>query len=178
MFLRLRRFVSVGSAGSVGPPSPSCSACAAIFAFTLLLALSSAGCGRFTRTRQCRALIAQVNPALDEVLALTDAGAGGGSAGASARTSTGSTRYVAAAARYERLAKELGPMEFSSEQMAKSVAEYASVLTATAQTLRSLAAALDANNTAEADRANHELERLSIREHSAISRMDTWCQPE
>jgi pyrroloquinoline quinone (PQQ) biosynthesis protein C len=69
-------------------------------------------------------------------------------------------------------------MEFSSEQMAKYVAEYASVLTATAQTLRTLAAALDANNGAEAERANRELERLSVREHSAVSHMDSWCQPD
>jgi hypothetical protein len=85
---------------------------------------------------------------------------------------------VSAAARSERLAKDLGPMEFSSEQMAKYVAEYASVLTASAQTLRALATALDQNNSAEADRASHELERLNIRERSAISRMDAWCQPE
>jgi hypothetical protein len=146
------------------------------------LALSNADCSRFTRTRQCRALIAQVNPALDEVLTLTDAGtrAGGkgGTAGTGGARGTGSERYIAAAGRYERLAKDLGPMEFSSEQMAKYVAEYASVLTATAQTLRALATALDTNNLAEADRANHELERLSIRERSAISRMDAWCQPE
>jgi hypothetical protein len=137
----------------------------------LLLALSSAGCGRFTRTRQCRKLIAQVNPALDEVLTLTDGGVGGAG-------HTGGARYVLAAARYERLAKDLGPMEFSSEQMAKSVAEYASVLTSSAQALRSLGAALDSNNPSEADRANHELERLTIRERSAVSRMDAWCQPE
>src|SRR5436305_1787723 len=83
---------------------------------------------------------------------------------------------LAAADRYERLAKDLGPMEFSSEQMAKHVAEYASVLTATAQSLRTIAAALDANKPAEADRANHELERLAIRERSAVSHMDAWCQ--
>jgi hypothetical protein len=143
------------------------------------LVLANTSCSRFTRTRQCRALIAQVNPALDEVLTLTDAGTGKGGAGGTGGTrSSGSERYVAAAGRYERLAKDLGPMEFSSEQMAKYVAEYASVLTATAQTLRTLATALDTNNTAEADRASHELERLGIRERSAVSRMDTWCQPE
>jgi hypothetical protein len=174
MFLRLRRSVSSCSSSLSRP------ACGSLLGFTLLLALSSASCSRFTRTRQCRALIAQVNPALDEVLTLTDAGTGGGAgrAGASAVASVASPRYLAAAARYERLAKELGPMEFSSEQMAKSVAEYASVLTATAQTLRTLAAALDAHNSAEADRANHELERLSIRERGAVARMDSWCQPE
>ena len=56
--------------------------------------------------------------------------------------------------------------------------EYASVLNATAQNLRELATALDTNNNAEADRANHELERLNIRERSAVSRMDSWCQSD
>jgi hypothetical protein len=158
MFSRFRRFASPAVLGR---------------AALIALAVSSAGCGRFTRTRQCRTLIAEVNPALDEVLALTDGGVGGGGAG-----HAGGARYVSAAARYERLAKDLGPMEFSSEQMAKYVAEYATVLTASAQALRSLGAALDTNNPSEADRANHELERLTIRERSAISRMDAWCQPE
>ncbi len=129
------------------------------------LALSSGGCSRFTRTKQCRALIAQVNPALDQVQALTQG-------------KSSSASYVAAAARYERLAKALGPMEFSSEQMAKTVAEYASVLSACAQNLRTLAAAIDSNNNAEAERATRELERLNIRERSAVSRIDGWCQPE
>jgi spore coat protein U-like protein len=117
-----------------------------------------------------------VNPALDEVLTLTDGGAKavGGAGGAS--TAAVSAHYVSAAARYERLAKDLGPMEFSSEQTAKSVAEYAGVLSSTAQTLRTLASALDANNGVEADRANRELERLNIRERSAVSRIDAWCQ--
>jgi len=161
---------------------------------TLSLTFCALGCGRFTRTRQCRALIAQVNPALDEVLTLTDAGVSqggasggggmsgaGGSGGAGApgqSANAGGARYIAAAGRYERLAKELGPMEFSSEQMAKSVAEYASVLSSTAETLRTLATALDANNAAEADRANHELERLILRERSVVARMDAWCQPQ
>jgi hypothetical protein len=164
---------------------------------TLSLTFCALGCGRFTRTRQCRALIAQVNPALDEVLTLTDAGVsqggasgGGGMSGAGGSGGTGAAsaagqsangggaRYIAAAGRYERLAKELGPMEFSSEQMAKSVAEYASVLTSTAETLRTLATAIDANNAAEADRANHELERLILRERSVVARMDAWCQPQ
>ncbi len=145
-------------------------------ALVLALSLQSTGCSRFTKTKQCRALIAQVNPALDEVLTLTDGGASATGGAGGANNAAVSARYVSAAARYERLAKDLGPMEFSSEQMAKSVAEYASVLSSTAQTLRTLASALDANNGGEADRANRELERLSIREHSAVSRIDAWCQ--
>ena len=156
-------------------------------------ALVGSGCGRYRRTKQCRALIAQVNPALDEVATITGTGgAGGGSgAGGSSGTSGGtggvstpapparpaSVGYLAAAARYERLAKQLGPMEFASEDIAKTVAEYASVLKESAQALRSLAAALDANNYVEADKANRELERLSSSEHAAIAHIDAWCAP-
>lgn len=156
--------------------------------FFCALVESTTSCGRFTKTKQCRALIAQVNPALDEVQTLTDAGAGaggnsgtGGSAGANTNASgahSSGARYIAAAARYERLAKDLGPLEFSSEQMAKNVAEYASVLTTTAQNLRALGAALDANNAPEIERVNRELEKLTVREHAAITRIDTWCAPE
>ena len=129
------------------------------------------GCGRYTRTKQCRALIAQVNPGLDDVLTLTH---GGESSDAGVLKSGA---YVAAAGRYERLAKQLGPMEFASEDMAKNVAEYASILSATATSLRTLAEGLDANNPGEAERANRELERNSGREHAVIARMEAWCQP-
>jgi hypothetical protein len=153
-------------------------------------ALAISGCGRYTRTKQCRALIAQVNPALDDVLTITGMGgaAGGpatapstagasGAAGAPPKLGPTSGEYVAAAGRYERLAKQLGPMEFATEDMARTVAEYASVLTASAQALRALAASMEANNYAEAERANRDLERLSGREHAAIAHIDQWCQP-
>jgi len=158
----------------------------------LLCAVASSGCSRFTRTRQCRALIAQVNPSLDDVITITGTGGAaagpagansggvGGTAGAGggdAKGGTTSSQYVAAAGRYERLAKQLGPLEFSTEDMAKAVAEYAAVVTASAQSLRAMAAAIDANNYAEAERANRDLERLSAREHAAIARIDAWCQP-
>jgi hypothetical protein len=161
----------------------------------LLCAVASNGCSRFTRTRQCRALIAQVNPALDDVITITGTGGaaggpavagaskggvGGGTAGAGgsdAKGGTTSSQYMAAAGRYERLAKQLGPLEFSTEDMAKAVAEYAAVMTASAQSLRALAAAIDSNNYGEAERTNRDLERLSAREHAAVARIDAWCQP-
>jgi hypothetical protein len=132
---------------------------------------SLAGCGRYSRTKQCRALIAQVNPALDDVLTITHAGE------ASDGGVLGSAAYVAAAGRYERLAKSLGPMEFATEDMAKLVAEYAGVLNSTAQTLRNLAAGLDADNVVEAERANRDLDRNVGHERQLVARMEAWCQP-
>jgi hypothetical protein len=160
-------------------------------ALLFCLLFSTVCCSRYTRTKQCRALIAQVNPALDDVVTITHTGGAGGgqaanaagsggvggTAGSAAQGGTTSGEYIAAAGRYERLAKQLGPMEFSTEDMAKTVAEYASVLTASAQALRTLAAALEVNNYAEAERANRDLDRLSVREHAAISHIDAWCQP-
>ncbi|HKO53690.1 MAG TPA: hypothetical protein VJV79_38540 [Polyangiaceae bacterium] len=154
----------------------------------VLLGLPSSGCSRFTRTKQCRALIAQINPALDDVLTITHAGAGaGGRAGASGGSGGGaagaggsaavSNGYIAAAGRYERLAKQLGPMEFGSEEMAKLVAEYAGLLNNTAENLRSLAAAIESTNNAEAERLNRELDRIGAHERSLVNRMDAWCQP-
>jgi hypothetical protein len=138
----------------------------------LLPALTLAsGCGRYTRTKQCRALIAQINPGLDDVLTLTH----GGEAADAGVLPSGA--YVAAAGRYERLAKQLGPMEFASEDMAKNVAEYAGLLSGAATSLRAVAAGLDTNNAGEAERANRELERISGRERAVIARMEVWCQP-
>lgn len=170
---------------------------AAPFAPLLLISLIFGlnGCSRFTRTKQCRALIAQVNPALDEVVSLTHSGGNGGSSSVGGRSSVGGSSgiagssgttggsavvdngYVAAAARYERLAKQLGPMEFGSEEMAKLVAEYAGILNSAATSLRSLASALESNNTSEAERLNRELERIGAHERSVVNRMDAWCQP-
>ena len=153
----------------------------------LVSAIAGSGCSRYTRTKQCRALIAQVNPALDDVITITGTGGagggpavaatGGGAGGSDIKGGTTTGQYLAAAGRYERLAKQLGPMEFSTEDMAKTVAEYAAVMTASAQSLRALSAALESNNYAEAEKANRDLERLSIREHTAVARIDAWCQP-
>lgn len=133
----------------------------------LTLSLVSLGCSRFTKTKQCRALIAQVNPALDDVLTLTHGNTG----------SPNSGNYVAAAGRYERLAKQLGPMGFASEEMAQYVAEYTGVLNSAAKSLRSLAASLDAHDSAGAERESRELERITGHERSVVARMDAWCQP-
>ena len=151
------------------------------------LGLATGACSRFTRTKQCRALIAQVNPALDDVLTITHTGGSGGGNGSSggsagiggAATSNPVTShgYVAAAGRYERLAKQLGPMEFEGEDMAKMVAEYAGILKSAAENLRALATALDSNNTIEAERLSRELERIGAHERSVVNRMDGWCQP-
>jgi hypothetical protein len=146
--------------------APPITICLAVCASVTL-----SGCGRYSRTKQCRALIAQVNPALDDVLTLTH---GGEESDAGV---LGSAAYVAAAGRYERLAKSIGPLEFATEDMAKMVAEYAGVLNDTAHSLRTLAAGLDANNALEADRANRELERNVSHERQLIGRMETWCQP-
>ncbi len=155
----------------------------------MLLLCELGGCNRFTRTKQCRTLIAQVNPTLDEVATLTGTGgAGGGPAGAGplgaggtrgapVRSGPPASAYLAAAGRYERLAKQLGPMEFASEDMARSVAEYASVLGAGAQALRVLAAGIDNDNHGEIERAIRDLDRLSARERAALNRIDSWCQP-
>ena len=153
----------------------------------LALTSSATGCNRYTRTKQCRALIAQINPALDDVLTLTGSGGAGGAGGApgagaggsagAASAASPSGGYIAAAGRYERLAKQLGPMEFAAEDMAKNVAEYVGILNSSAQTLRALASALDANNGAEVDKQNRELERIVTHERSVVGRMDTWCQP-
>ena len=137
----------------------------------LCAVFSLGGCNRYSRTKQCRALIAQVNPALDDVLTVTHGGE------ASDAGVLGSGAYVAAAGRYERLAKALGPMEFATEDMAKLVAEYAGVLNSTAQSLRALAAGLDANNVVESERANRDLDRNMGHERQLVARMEAWCQP-
>jgi len=185
MFLHLLKFSARPLLGS----SKRTTALAALAWLTL-----ASGCSRYTQTKQCRALIAQVNPALDEVLTMTHGRSAGGASNAGGAASAGggsggsggsgagvggpsSAGYVAAAGRYERLAKQLGPMEFGSEDMAKYVAEYAGILNSAAENLRLIAAALDTGNAAEADRINRELERIAGHERSVVARMDAWCQP-
>jgi hypothetical protein len=122
-------------------------------------AASSTACERFTRTRQCRALSSRVNPKLDEI----EAGV----------AKPDKAAYLGAAQRYEALAIELGPLEFSSEQMARDVAEYASILRATAKQLREAAANLE--DAAKLAQARQELENLSHRERNSVAKMDAWC---
>jgi hypothetical protein len=133
----------------------------AVVVVVLLVALLSAG--RFTHTRQCRALIAAVNPTLDEVQRRT-------------QTNPDKAAYLEAAVRFEKLAAALGPLEFSSREMAEDVADYANQLRATARALRSVSAAPDAKDSAELDKTNRELERLEARVRQSIGKMDAWCQ--
>jgi hypothetical protein len=140
------------------------SLCRPIRTLAVGLLLLSAGCGRFTHTRQCRALIARVNPALDEIGRLT-------------QSKADKATYLAAAARFEQLSVELGPLEFSNQQMAKDVAEYAAMLHSTAQTLKGAAGAVENHNPAELDRLARELERLDGRSHLSVSKIDSFCQP-
>ena len=130
----------------------------------VLLALAVAGCGRIERTRQCKALVATVNAALDEVAARQDAGAGGAEA----------EREIAA--RYERLGKDLEALPIDNPELQKTLTEYRTLVSDTVRQLRRSALARDRNDRGTVAMAKRDLAGVLRREKLLVMRMDSACQ--
>jgi methyl-accepting chemotaxis protein len=125
----------------------------------IVVCVSTSACERFSRTRQCRALSSHVNSKLDEI----EAGV----------SKPDKNAYNKVAAQYEALAVELGPLEFQSEQMARDVAEYASILRQTAKQLREASANYE--DPEKLALVRQQLDQLTMREQNSVAKIVAWC---
>ena len=125
--------------------------------------LCGAACGRVDRARECQALVATVNPALDAIERRQDAGVGGVPA------------LLEIAARYERLAFYVGRLRFSSEELRRDAGQYAEVFSQTAKSTRTVAAALGRGDINQLARARGELGTIVRREKSVARRIERQC---
>src|SRR6185503_10223071 len=94
------------------------------FLLLVLLCLPLGGCAKIERARQCRALVAAVNPALGSIQELVG----------SNRLDVGF--YEEVAVRYEKLSKELQPLTFSTPELQGLVEDYRGLLDSTARAVR------------------------------------------
>ena len=119
------------------------------------------GCGKLERARQCRALVATVNPALGGIQELV------------ATNRLDVAFYSEVATRYEALATDLERMTFASAELKALVEDYRNVLTGSARAVRSVG---QARTTPEAlPQAELELERLVRREKIVVLKIDAEC---
>jgi hypothetical protein len=125
------------------------------------LCLLLGGCGKIERARQCRALVATVNPALVSIQELV----------ATNRLDT--AFYEDVATRYEKLAADLEQMKFSSETVKNLVEDYRTILTGAARAVRGVAQAR--TNPETLPPAKLELERLVRREKILVLKIDAEC---
>jgi hypothetical protein len=131
-----------------------------VFVFSLCC-LWLMGCGRIQRIRECRALVANVNPALGGIQQLL----------ASNRRDT--AFYDEVAGRYDAIAAELGKLSFSHEQLKALVDEYRSVATSAAIAVRSVGKAQ--TDPQALPQARLELDRVVRREKVAVMKLDAEC---
>jgi hypothetical protein len=131
--------------------------------FLALAALSVllGGCGKIERARQCRALVATVNPALGSIQELV------------ATNRFDAAFYEDVAARYEKLAAELEQMKFASDGVKILVDDYRTILNGAARAVRGVAQARTQPETLPP--AKLELERLVRREKILVLKIDAEC---
>ena len=129
---------------------------------TLCLASATTGCGKIREIRACRALSHEVNPALDQIEALSK--------------SKSADRELLMAKQYSALAKRLQPRGVGDTPLAGAVREYASLLASTDGALRAHAEAVRISNASRIAETRRELERLVKRERAAVARIAAECK--
>jgi hypothetical protein len=127
----------------------------------LLFCLSLTSCSKLQRVRECRALVARVNPALGGIQELL------------ATNRRDAAFYGDVAARYDGIATELAKLSFTSEQLKLHVEEYRSVVTAAAEAVRAVGKAQTSPQSLP--QARQELDRVVRREKVAVMRLDAEC---
>ena len=128
----------------------------------IALALGATGCGKVAEIKACRGLSEDVNPALDEIEALSK--------------SQAPDRELRMAKRYADLSKRLASRASGGSALAGAVREYVTLLAATDSALRAHAEATQTNNTARMAEMRRELERLVKRERAAVARISVECK--
>jgi len=140
------------------PPSPR----APLWLCTVVLACVA--CGRIEGTRQCQALVATVNPALDAI--------------DQRRKTTGSDPRASSriADRYDRLAHDVAALPFSNPELQRLAVEYAGQFHQTAAMLRVLSPSSPGPDAAAGSRARAELASIVQREKALVRRIGQLCQ--
>jgi hypothetical protein len=124
-----------------------------------IIALCLSGCARVREIRACRAIVREVNGALDEVEKL-----------ASAKP----LDEPRIARRYGALAKSLAPHAEGPSPLAAAVRDYVAVLQSTEAAVVAHTAATGGQGKSGEPR--RELERVAKRERAAASRIETECR--
>ncbi len=125
----------------------------------LALALCSAGCGKLRDVSVCRAVVRDVNTAIDDIEALSRAKP---------------VNEARIADRYRQLAKTLEPRSVGEQPLAVALRDHIAVLRATEAAVRSYASIRE-TQPARIGEARRELERLVKRDRSTAARVEVAC---
>jgi hypothetical protein len=126
---------------------------------TALLGGGAAGCGKLRQVSACRAVAREVNSAVSEIEALSQAK---------------TVDEARIAQRYGELARALEPRSVGVTPLAGAVRDYVTVVRATETALKSRVEAAKLPSP-KGNESTRELERLVKREHAAVSRIDVEC---
>lgn len=132
------------------------------FLVCLSLVLAT-GCGRISRTSQCRDLAKKVNATLDEVEEKVDA----------STTDPASLRDIAT--RYEKLGQEVAGYIKGDDGKARTLREYSNLFRDTGRVLGQLATALEQNDLPGQAKARRDLSILGRRDKPLVARIEANC---
>jgi hypothetical protein len=122
-----------------------------------------AGCGRVSRTSECRELAKTVNETLDQVESKLDGAA----------NDPAVLRDIAA--RYQKLAGEVEARVKGDDGKARTLREYASLFRDTSRVLSQLAVAIEKKDIAAAVKARRDLAILGRRDKPVVLRIEANC---
>lgn len=128
-----------------------------------LALLTGLACAPVERARQCRELAARVNPGLAEIRRLSDE-----------EQTPGVLREIGA--HYDRIADELGPLEFQSRALAQAVQDYGRHLRALAVQARRAAESIETDQPSLHHAARREVRLREGQLRSAQRRIDENCR--
>lgn len=126
--------------------------------------MSVVGCGRAGRVDECNGVAELVNTAFDEIEARRE------------RDGEKPETYLAIAARYEKLGRELGKRRFGHEPLTRAVMDYRNMLTSTSAALRRAAPQLQNKESPALRRERGGLETLIRQEKALVARFDAACR--
>lgn len=128
-----------------------------------LALLASLGCAPLERARQCRELAARVNPGLAEIRRLNEGD-----------QTAGVLREIGA--RYDRIADDLGPLEFQSRALAQAVQDYGRHLRALAVEARKAAESVETEQPSLHHAARRAVRLRESQLRTVQRRIEESCQ--
>jgi siroheme synthase (precorrin-2 oxidase/ferrochelatase) len=128
----------------------------------LVAGLGALGCGRIREVRECRALARLVNPAFDEIAERV-------------AKDRGAASYRFAAARYGKLAIDLGRFRLGIPRAERTVAELTDAMTNASTQSAKLADALEKNDIVIVGNFRRDLSQLARQQKSIMMRISDDC---
>ncbi len=139
-----------------------------LLVLVLCAAFAATGCAKMKKTKECNAFIGKVNTALKEIEKHTNT------------TGQDDAKAIAEMRKlgelYEALAKDVGALELTTDDLKSHATEYQTMANKAASTARQVAQAIETKNAQQADQAKEEFDKIVKQEDELVGKINTLCQ--